>query len=754
VWAALVIAAAAVAFWYACLILPAWEHPFAANLGNVDFFTQIYPMSVRGAALFREGTFPLWNPFQFAGHPFLATALYGVCYPPNVVYLLLPTALAIEVVVVLHLALAGWFTYLYASAVGIRSIGAATGAAVYMFCGFMASQAGWFTPAVASSTWLPLALLAVERLVERPAGRSAALLAAAVALALLGGWTQFWLYSMYALGIYAGARVLATAWHEPTRARVPRIVVLLGIAVGLGIAVTALQLLPTYELQRLGPRRPGGLSLEQLIPLGSSSPALLVAQSLDWRSAAPYLDMYYLGPVVLALVAFSALSRRGVSRLLAIWLLFIASCLVCVGTYTPFFEHVYLKLPAAGWFRAPQRIAFLAAFTAALLAAYGVDALSSPGRAHRGVAVVIGLAMLAGGVAVLLGRAPVPVGELVIVATAMVLVVGAVFAPHGRLHECLVGCLLVLVVADYVRGTHNVFRHPFHGTEPLDRQAAILRYVHDHQGLDRTYLHDASSFDYSVTGKQGSLREIYSITDYEPLSLLRFSEFYALMNDRVWKYPFTGMLTLDPGRRSLLDVLSVRYAVVRSNVPLYRALAKPESPWREVAVASHGPYRLLEHSAPLPRAYLTMHATVIGDGKAGLAALTAAEFDARKTVIVEQDVGLPPAPPGSSSTPTAIAPAAITRYSPLEVVIEAEAPAPGYLVLTDTYYPGWNATVDGGPVPIYPANHVVRAVPITAGRHIVVFRYEPMSVRVGAWISGVALLAIAGLALSDKRHTA
>ena len=117
---AIALAAAAVAFWYACIILPAWEHPFAANLGNVDFFTQIYPMSVRGAALFREGTFPLWNPFQFAGHPFLATALYGVCYPPNVVYLLLPTALAIEGVVVLHLALAGWFTYLYASAVGIR----------------------------------------------------------------------------------------------------------------------------------------------------------------------------------------------------------------------------------------------------------------------------------------------------------------------------------------------------------------------------------------------------------------------------------------------------------------------------------------------------------------------------------------------------------------------------------------------------------------------------------------------------------
>lgn len=79
--------------------------------------------------------------------------------------------------------------------------------------------------------------------------------------------------------------------------------------------------------------------------------------------------------------------------------------------------------------------------------------------------------------------------------------------------------------------------------------------------------------------------------------------------------------------------------------------------------------------------------------------------------------------------------------------LEAEAPAAGTLVLTDTWYPGWLATVDGVPTDIFPANHVMRGVPVTAGRHDIVFRYEPKAFFVGAWVSGAALLAMLGVAV-------
>ena len=286
------IACGAVAFWYFRIIRPAYAAPFAVNLGNVDFFTQILPMSFRGAAWIRDGVFPLWNPYQFAGHPFLATALYGVCYPPNVLYLFVPTAVAIEAVVVLHLVLSGWWTYRFAEVVGLPPIARFAGAIVYVCGGFMASQSGWFTPAVASSTWLPLALVAVEGILRRRDTRSAALLATALALALLGGWTQFWLYTVYVVALYAGVRTAVLALRGTPRAHLVRIVALLVVAIGLGAALTALQLLPTRELQTLGPRRPGGLTMEQLVPFMSLPPARLLFEAVDWRATRPFISQF------------------------------------------------------------------------------------------------------------------------------------------------------------------------------------------------------------------------------------------------------------------------------------------------------------------------------------------------------------------------------------------------------------------------------------------------------------------------------
>jgi hypothetical protein len=752
--AAVVIAAGVLAFWYFRIIVPAWGRPFSASMGNVDFFTQIYPMSLRGAAWIREGIFPLWNPYQFAGHPFLATGLYGVCYPPNVLYLLLPTATAIEAIVVLHITLAGWFIYLYAGAVGVRSVGCFAGAAVYMFCGFMASQASWFTPAVASSTWLPLALLAVERIVQRRDARAAALLAVALALALLGGWVQFWLYTVYAIVLYAGARIASLAWRATTRPAVPRILVLLGIGVVLGVAVTAVQILPTRELQALGPRRPGGLSMEQLVPFGSLPPARIVEEALDWRTTRPYISPFYLGPIVLALAALSVFSRCGFARVSAVWGIFIASFLVAIALHTPFFEYVYLNLPAARWFRLPQRIAFLFAFSAALLTAFGVDALSAGERSRRAPKLLVGLGVIGVSAVFLLGRTPLPRAELSIIGAATIAFAAAVLAPSSRWRAGFVGLLVLVVVADYARGTDNPFRHPYHGLEVLHQQDAILDYIHDHQGLDRTYLHDQIGFDFAVTTKQGSVREIYSITDYEPLSLLRFAELFALMGKpRGAPFTFTGWLNLEAGgaHQDLLHVLSLRYWVVaESNKALVDMLSSPGSLWRRLPIPSRGKYVVFEFPTPLPRAYVATHAKVVADGPAGLEALTAPDFDLRQTIILEPDASLAPARPGSSPSPTPITPARITRYEPDEVLIEVDAAAPGYLVLTDTYYPGWKATIDGVAAPIYPANHVVRAVPIEPGHHVVAFRYEPLSVRAGAWLSSVALLAIAAMAIANR----
>jgi uncharacterized membrane protein YfhO len=99
--------------------------------------------------------------------------------------------------------------------------------------------------------------------------------------------------------------------------------------------------------------------------------------------------------------------------------------------------------------------------------------------------------------------------------------------------------------------------------------------------------------------------------------------------------------------------------------------------------------------------------------------------------------------------------ARIVRYEPELVGVEALVATPALLVLTDTHYAGWRATVDGEPTPILRADHAFRGVRLEPGRHQVIFRYAPTSVRLGTLVSLLALAAVAaGLAGPRGSRTA
>ena len=85
----------------------------------------------------------------------------------------------------------------------------------------------------------------------------------------------------------------------------------------------------------------------------------------------------------------------------------------------------------------------------------------------------------------------------------------------------------------------------------------------------------------------------------------------------------------------------------------------------------------------------------------------------------------------------------------MEIAVRAERDA--WLVLADTFYPGWNAEVDGEKVPILRANGLYRAVRVEAGEQTVIFRYQPTSFRVGVAVSCVSALAVLGIALAGRR---
>jgi hypothetical protein len=169
-------------------------------------------------------------------------------------------------------------------------------------------------------------------------------------------------------------------------------------------------------------------------------------------------------------------------------------------------------------------------------------------------------------------------------------------------------------------------------------------------------------------------------------------------------------------------------------------------------LAHSGDVKIYENLDVLPRAFVVPESRVVGDDRAALRAMQNPAFDPASEVVLEPDghscsrrrveqrtTSNSTVEPLESASMEAM----IVEYRPERVVVEADLDEPGYLVLADAWYPGWQTTVDGDRVPVCRADLLFRAVDLEAGKHRVVFAFRPDSQAVGAIVSviGLALLA-------------
>ena len=142
----------------------------------------------------------------------------------------------------------------------------------------------------------------------------------------------------------------------------------------------------------------------------------------------------------------------------------------------------------------------------------------------------------------------------------------------------------------------------------------------------------------------------------------------------------------------------------------------------------------------LPRAFVVPAQRVVSGGDAALAAVTDPGFDGRRVAVTEGRVG---GVPVEGSGVAGGGAARVVSYRPERVVVRARGS--GLLVLSDNWFPGWKASVDGRDVPVERVDYLFRGVRLGPGEHTVVFRYQPLSWRLG-WI--VSLISLAALALA------
>jgi hypothetical protein len=208
---------------------------------------------------------------------------------------------------------------------------------------------------------------------------------------------------------------------------------------------------------------------------------------------------------------------------------------------------------------------------------------------------------------------------------------------------------------------------------------------------------------------------------------------------------------LDPGRwHNLLDLMNVKYLVV-PQAPDRAGRPDPIAGRPAFRLAWDGDVRVWENLSVLPRAFLVSRARVLDSPAAALAAVTRPDFDPRTAVLLEDPAApaLPPAPPGASAGS-----ARVTSLSANRVVVRADAGYPAYLVLSEVFYPGWHASLDGAPVPVHRADYLFRAVYLPPGPHEVVLTFWPRryALAVLASLLAGALIAAGLLAGLHRRR--
>ena len=353
-----------------------------------------FPLAQWVGQQLHAGGFPLWLPGIFTGYPIFADGELGLAYVPQVVLLaLLPTPLAMVWLRVLHVFLAGLFTYAFLRTLRLDPLPSLGGALVFAFGSFLSAQMH-HENVVRSAVWLPAVLACLELAACRPP-RSAVVWSALGALVFaqsaLGLHVQPVLMAALAIGGYALFRLAAA----------PLKVFASGVAiVGGGLAVAAVQWLPLGEWALVSSRR-GGVDYEfatafSLAPVGLLSAIFpyffRLSDATTWWSLWQQWEIeLYVGIPTLALALVGVVLARRTERVYFA-LLAVVSLWIGMADYAPVFNlhHVLWSIPGFSFLRAPGRFTYLTVFALACLAALGLQTLSRR-RLRPRVALVGGL---------------------------------------------------------------------------------------------------------------------------------------------------------------------------------------------------------------------------------------------------------------------------------------------------------------------------------------------------------------------------
>ncbi len=737
-WVPALLAALVIVFLWPVILPPAGQ-----VASGDDILAQFYPWSRIFVEGLQHGQFVLWNPYSFLGTPFQANPQTALFYPVTWLFVApgLDAGRAFGLALALHLWLMALGTYALARTLGVSKPGALLSGVVFAFGGFVTSKLFvGFHVVLGTLAWLPWAMAGLHWAWQQERMGLAALAGLPIALGGLAGaipFFQFTLIGVTTLGLYLVGR----SWRVSGRRAAARAVAQLALALSCGLLVGAAQLLPTFELSRLATRA-GETTYEFASgrPLPITHWVMLVApdvfgapvgQVKYWGAEFYHELQIYLGiaPLVLALLAVG----RGDPRKW-FWIGLGSAALVYALGAGGFLHPLFYRfVPGVSLMRLPARASVLFALSMAVLAGLGWDQISnlpsptsnlslpmSKGFGWAG-GLALMVALFAFVAATLRATDASARGQLIQVMSQSLrfaLLLGLTYLAlrwrwRGGSERAMTGMVFALTLFDLWS-----FGGRFVLTQSLGPNSAWWPVADRVMAGERASYRVLEYGFYIVPGTNDNiLFRLSSLGGYDPLAS---RDPVALTEVNYGLEP------------KLLDLLAVRYILLGDTVTI------DTSGYREVARDPASGAIIYERPTWQSRAFVVHQARLVPHDQA-LARLTDPAFDPRREALVEAPLGC------ELVTNMAAESVSLVRDELNRVTFQVRAMTPGLLVMSDTFYPGWSAEVDGKPTPIVRTDYALRGICLPAGEHEIVFRFDPVTLRVGLLFSAIGLGVMAVL---------
>ena len=682
------------------------------NVAGNDITAQFsFWRSFFGATVQNNEGIPLWNPFVFSGTPFIGNPQAEIFCPFVWPFLLFNSDLLFGWLCILEIFLLGAFTFIFARSLNLSKYASLFSAVTFMFSGtvILRIYAGHLS-ILDTLVWFPLVLLFYERSFTHNRIINGGCAGIAMALMLIGGSFQIALYGIFVCFAYLIVRTFFFTAPESVKDKIQQFALVVFVSIVICVAVSAVQVLPIWEFSQIS-NRGGGVSnsfsaafslppmtLDTIIfpdaygnPLGPVSPIIVNPPVSYWELG------LYLGIPPLLFGAIALVFRQN-RQVLLFLILALFSLLFSFGSFFPLYGLFYQLIPGFSMFRIPSRMLFVFTFSLAIIAGFGIDAVFNQrasiknrfvsffGRPVNNLICVCIAAVCTCIIAVSLLNpiieqkyvSPLFFGLITFIAAFCL---APVFLKNNTTEKKRIDILKIVIIAILVidlfmfgmrfidtKSPAEVFKNP--GFVPVIKNETEPYFrIYDETDL--------------LNQNIAYRNNLYLINGYDPTYLKEYQSFFIQSQSENYSGYYWWMQGAVIKDFDILQRLNVRYIITNRKYDSDFHIPGLQRVYDDNSV------RVYRFNVTYPRAYL----------------------------IPETEFG--------NYTPVSLQPAQIERYSPDAITVNVTINDPGYLVLSEVYYPGWSAQDNGKSADIVRYHEIFRAIHLDPGPHQVSFSYFP-----------------------------